>query len=116
MRKRNVESCAPGHECTEDEIQAIYDELVGVQNDESVTKYEFPTVEEMLHIIETAEAYTGEWYHSEVTLSGDTKVSEEHTALKDRIVELGKDAGIFLYHQYEVDEETEKALGKVFNR
>lgn len=116
MRKRNVDSCAPDHECTDEEINAIFVELMDVRNDESIIRYEFPSVEEMLHIVEVAEAYDGEWYHSDVTLSGDTEISEEHTALKRMIEALGKDAGIFLSHSYELDEETEKALAARFKK
>ena len=99
--KRLISACSPEHECSTEEINAIGDELTAVTKDPDIKRYDKPDVDEMKTIIAEAEAYTGEWYHSEVAVDEKLFISEEHTALRERIVELGADHGIFLYFSFE---------------
>jgi len=101
--QRVVPTCSPDHECSDEEISALSFELTAVGEDENIKRYDKPDVEEMKLIIAEAETYTGDWYHSEVAVDEKAYISEEHTALRERIVELGADHGIFLFFSFEFD-------------
>jgi ribosomal protein S6 len=113
MNKRAVKYCAPGHECTPEEIRAILDEHIAVESDETIAVYTYPTVEEMQNIVAVAESYTGEWYHSKVTLTPDN-YSGLQKELSDKIKYFEEDKGIYVLYQYDIDPETTKALEEIF--
>ena len=110
MNKRYNAKCSPTHQCSDEEIQGILDELRAVRNDDNIISYEYPSVENMKKIIATAESYDEEWYHSNVILNEYEFVSDEHKNLINRIIELGQDHGIFLSYIMNISEEEEKAI------
>jgi len=112
MNKRVVKYCDPRHECTPEEIRAMLDEHSAVVSDETIAVYTYPTVEEMQNIVEAAENYTGEWYHSKVTLTPDS-YSGLQKQLSDKITSFEEDKGIYVLYQYDIDPETTKALEEV---
>lgn len=108
MKTRYQSKCAPDHECTNEEIRAIFNEHKEVSNDTSIIRYDKPTIEEMETIIQTAENYTGKWYHSEVNLDHESNLKEEQKTnpsfmkLHKKITELGENYGIYLTLTYDI--------------
>lgn len=113
MNKRTVKQCSPEHECSPEEIQALLDEHRAVEADSSITVYVHPTVEEMQHVIKTAESYTGEWYHSKVILTPDVYTGQQKE-LSERIKAFDEEKGIYLLFEYEIDPETSAKLANMF--
>lgn len=104
---RAVKMCAPGHTCSMEEINEIAKEVINEMNDPDIDRYRNPDEAQMRKIIERAEAYTGDWYHTEVTFPlGTTGRSSKPSGeplnpyfeLVHRIEELGEDHGIFLMY------------------
>jgi hypothetical protein len=114
--KRLVSTCAPDYECSYAEISAIVRELDDVRKDESIQRYDNPSISEMKEIINRSENYAGEWYHSEVILNmGKVDFSKsrkeklvdsetEEEKLRDRIIKLGADHGLYLFFSYDSPE------------
>jgi len=69
--------CSPGHECSDEEISSIAEEIYDIRQDRQIKKYKFPTLEEMEAILATAETYTGNWYHSNVTIKAEDYLADE---------------------------------------
>lgn len=109
-RKRLIPACAPGHECTDEEINEIAIEIRDVESDDSIKTYSLPNIAEMKEILDTARKYEGEWYHSSVVikareqLSAEQKESEEFMALYNELAADDiNEKGIFRSTSYEVD-------------
>jgi len=107
--KRNNHVCSPEHECSLDEIILIAEESANVDKDINIKKFSNPNVTEMNNIISIAENYTGEWYHSYVSIDF-SKIPPEDRALADKIFELGSNAGIYVVESIEMSPELEEAL------
>ena len=118
---RAVKKCAPGHMCSMEEINEIARELINEMDDPNIDRYENPSEEQMRRIIERAKAYTGNWYHTEITFplgASEMKFGTvngqktTHSELVHRIEELGEDHGIFLMYEDDVElpDRSEKIL------
>jgi hypothetical protein len=113
--KRNTPTCAPDHECTDEEINAIIHEHFNVRNDPNIDKYPKPTVEDLKHILYVSQTYDGEWYHAEVILDMDN-TDWEYVALREQIKQLPPEAGVYASYSYEIDWATEEKLKQIFNQ
>ncbi len=109
-RKRLISACAPGHECTDEEINEIIIEIRDVESDKTIKTYSFPNIAQMKEILDTARKYEGEWYHSSVVikareqLTAEQKESEEFMSLYNELAEDNiNEKGIFRSTSYEVD-------------
>lgn len=109
MNKRYIPACSPDHECTYEEIQGIIDEYIAISKDENIKHYDDPSLEELIEVISIAESYSGPWYHSVVTLHDETK--DINSDLKQRIYDLGAEAGITVLTSYNMPE-----LDEMFSR
>jgi len=113
---RRVSTCAPNHECSEEEIDELLNELRTIDEDSEIIHYDLPNIQEMKEIIEKAENYTGKWYHSKVILSGFEE-DPERQELKNKISQLGEDYGIALSWEFDGDDvdlilKAMKSVGK----
>ena len=115
-KKRRVSTCAPGHECSEEEIDELLNELRTIDEDSEIIHYDLPNIQEMKEIIEKAENYTGTWYHSKVILSGFEE-DLERQELKNKISQLGEEHGIALRWEFDGEDvdlilKAMKSIGK----
>lgn len=108
--KRLVTSCSPSHECSDDEINAIIKNHYDILNDPTIKRYDNPTVIQMETILAEAETYSGEWYHSYVTLYPDLPKNPEEQMLMGRISALPEEKGVVLNSFYELDAEIKLKL------
>jgi hypothetical protein len=92
-KKRYVPQCSPEHECTPEEINAIVQEYRDIESDPVIIKYENPSIADLQGIVDRAINYTGQWYHSSVTIRGCAE-EDEKEALKALIQSLGAEHGI----------------------
>lgn len=110
--KRVVPTCVPGHNCSDEEINALVIESNRISRDDSVKKYLSPTTDELRDIITVAENYDGEWYHASVCLEGDRDKSDtEYESLVEQLTALGADGGVYLTWWYDIPE-----LDEIFNK
>jgi len=116
MNKRLVTQCSPEHECSDEEISAILEESVAVDNDPEVIRYDLPDINDLKTIVEKAESYTGEWYHSNVLVSETDVEDEEYNTLRNKAVELGTDHGIYISFTFEMNEDEEKAVEETLKK
>lgn len=115
MPQRNTPACAPGHECTDEEINAIIKEHFTVAKDDSVIKYDTPTITDLKQTLAAAATYTGDWYHTSVSLNMD-ETDPEYVALREQIKQLPPEAGVYAFYSYAIDWATEEKLKKIFNQ
>ncbi len=111
MPKRLVSACSPDHECSWEEIDAIIAEHHAVREDVSIRVYVNPSAEDLVEVIAAAEVYVGEWYHSRVVLPDEFK--DVDVALKQRVLDLGAEAGIVIEFSFE-SPELEKVMMEGF--
>lgn len=111
-RTRRISTCAPDHECTTEEINELLEEIHAIDEDTEIVRYDLPSVKEMKEIIEKAENYTGQWYHSNVVLLGN-KENLEKEELKNKISQLGEENGIALAWRYP-DKDINGIMKQVF--
>jgi hypothetical protein len=111
MKTRYESKCSPDHYCTNEEIQAIMQDITDMRNDTSILRYSEPTIEEMHIIVDTALNYKEKWYHSEVSLNDKSSLTDAEKKdsifmdLYNKIGELGEEHGIYLTYKIDIDFE-----------
>lgn len=101
--KRLVTKCAPDHECSDEEINAIISEAVQIDKDPDIMRWDSPNESEMIEINRIADEYRengGEGYWADITITSPEylKGDESNSFLDEynRIRNDSYDRGIYL--------------------
>lgn len=97
----------------DEDLKRTMEEMHNISSDDTIARYDEPTVEDLTEIIQKAKEYTGSWYHSEVTLP-EWLISKEYSLLQKEVEELGQNAGIVISHRMASTSEQEELLEKLF--
>lgn len=115
--RRYLSPIYPGPRWTDEEVdedlKRTMEEMRDIASDDTIARYDEPTVEDLQEIIQKAKSYTGPWYHSEVTLP-EWFISEEYSFLQKEVEKLGQNAGIVISHRMASTPEVEELLEKLF--
>lgn len=103
ITKRLITKCAPDHECSDEEINAIIRESTAIHKDPDIMRWSSPTEEEMIHINALADEYKaqgGEGYWAEITIPFSEYLegseTESYMYEYNRIRKDSFDRGIYL--------------------
>ena len=98
-----------------EEVAGILKELNAVLTDSTIVVYDEPTVAELEFIIAVAEDYSGDWYHSRVSLKEYNFVSVRHSFLRDKLLVLAAAHGIFISFIVDILEQEEAELNDLLD-
>jgi hypothetical protein len=80
-----------------------------IQSDPDVVEYDDPSEAQLREILARAERYTGDWYHSKVTLH----YTGHWTPLQTEVAELDEESGVFVIFDYDSPEALSSHLSTV---
>lgn len=108
--KRRIPTCSPDHQCSDEEIKSLADEIIAIFKDPTIEKVKDDVgTEKLKTIIRKAETYTGEWYHTSITLPAATQLpantNPQYLEAYKKIETLGADHGISISYSYHKDDD-----------
>lgn len=108
----------PGHECGDEDISEILQELHDIREDSSIEVFENYNATDLARLVRKAQMYDGEWYHSSITLFFHE--AEEVGSLAHMVSQLGADHGIVVSyttaedHKTDLERQAEAKLEEMF--
>lgn len=98
------------HICSDEDIADLIREIEEIEEDPNLSRYENPSENEMVNILEKAATYTGPWYHTTVLFDMEALVPEEYKTLRTGLLNLPVSKGVYTVTRYTTDSELDNIL------
>lgn len=77
-------------------VAALLYVKAALEGDAEVECFDYPTAQNLRHVLAKAESYEGDWFHSRVTL----RYSGGWSPLEQEVAELDEESGVFVEFHY----------------